>query len=128
MDLIDNERATAQELVAYAHQVGVDLEGFRNDSVFLNGQRWIYLWRKRNELPGSGPAKVPDGTLLYNMQGAISALPTVLKDSASAFRGAWSEAGTFEDLEQAFALLKAWLLDRKEVDDLPGRSVRRYQI
>ena len=68
------------------------------------------------------------GTLHYNMQGAISVLPRSLKGSAGAFRGAWSEAGTFENMEQAFELVKAWLLDWKEVDDLPGRSVRRYGI
>jgi hypothetical protein len=62
------------------------------------------------------------------MQGAISVLPKCLNNSASAFRGAWSEAGTFENVEQAVELLKAWLLDQKEVDDLPGRSVRRYGI
>ena len=62
------------------------------------------------------------------MQGAISVLPSSLKGSAGAFRGAWSEAGTFEDMEQAFELVKAWLLDWKEVDDLPSRSVRRYGI
>jgi hypothetical protein len=62
------------------------------------------------------------------MQGSISVLPRNLKESASAFRGAWSEAGTFENMEEAFELVKAWLLDWKEVDDLPGRSVRRYGI
>jgi hypothetical protein len=115
-------------LVCYAHRLGVDFERVRNDSLFEQGQRWIFLWRKRNELPSTGPAKEADGTLHYNMQGTISALPTVLKESASAFRGAWSEAGTFKDLDQAFALVKAWLLDRKEVDELPGRSMKRYQI
>ena len=35
------------------------------------------------------------------MQGAISVLPSRLKESAGAFRGAWSEAGTFENMEQA---------------------------
>jgi hypothetical protein len=40
----------------------------------------------------------------------------------------WSEAGTFENLEQAFELVKAWLVDWKEVDDLPSRSARRYGI
>jgi hypothetical protein len=55
-------------------------------------------------------------------------LPSNLKESATAFRGAWSETGTFEDLDQAFVVVKAWLLDRKEVDDLPCRCVNRYQI
>jgi hypothetical protein len=128
MDPVDNERATAEEVVSYAQQRGVDLEPLRNDSTFQKGQRWIFLWRKRNVLPCSGPADEQEGTLHYNMQGAISVLPSSLRGSADAFRGGWSEAGTFEDLEQAFELVTAWLLDGKEVDDLPGRSVRRYGI
>jgi hypothetical protein len=55
-------------------------------------------------------------------------LPTKLKDSASAFHGIWTEAGTFENVEQAFEFLKSWLIERKEGDDLPDRSVRRYGI
>jgi hypothetical protein len=62
------------------------------------------------------------------MQGAIAALPRNLKGSADAFQGAWSEAGTFENLEQAVELVKARLLDCKDLDDLPSRSIRRYGI
>lgn len=127
MDPIENSRAVAQELVSLAHKQGFDLEPLRNDDMFVADRRWIWCWRK-NSLPGTGPVNEPLGTLHYNMQGAISVLPSKLKDSASAFRGAWTEAGTFETLEEAVALLKAWLLDHKEVDDLPSRSVRRYGI
>lgn len=128
MDSLENSRAVAQELVSIAQKQGVDLEPFRHDDMFLKGgQRWIWFWRK-DSMPGTGPAHEPLGTLHYNMQGTISVIPSRLKESAGAFRGAWTEAGTFEDLEQAFALLKAWLLDWKEVDDLPDRSVRRYGI
>ena len=111
----------------HAQQQGIDLRQFRKDFTFLNDRRWIDVWRK-DSLPGTGPAHEPLGTLHYNMQGTISVLPSRLKGSAGAFRGAWSEAGTFEDMEQAFELVKAWLLDWKEVDDLPSRSVRRYGI
>ena len=127
MDPMDNSRAVAQELVSIAQKQGVDLEPIRKDDMFVKDRRWIWFWRK-DSLPGTGPANEPLGTLHYNMQGAISELPSKLKDSASAFRGAWTEAGTFESLEQAFALLKAWLLDQREVDDLPSRCVRRYGI
>lgn len=127
MDPADNSRTTAQELISFARQQGIDLEPFHRESAFEKGQRFIFFWRK-DELPGTGPANEPLGTLHYNMQGAISELPSKLKNSASAFRGAWTEAGTFENLEQAFALLEAWLLDQKEVDDLPSRCVRRYGI
>lgn len=127
MDPLDSFRVTAEELVAYAQQRGVDLGQFRKDFTFLKDRRWIDVWRKDSS-PGTGPAREPLGTLHYNMQGAISILPRNLKGSASAFRGAWTEAGTLENLNQAFELVKAWLLDRREVDDLPGRSVRRYGV
>ena len=78
--------------------------------------------------PGTGPADEHEGTLHYNMQGAISVLPSALRGVVGAFHGAWSEAGTFENLEQAFELVKAWLLDCREIDDLPSRSVRRYGV
>jgi hypothetical protein len=127
MDPVDNMRATAQELVSFAQQQGIDLEPFSIEGNFEKDQRSVFFWRK-DELPYSGPAGEKEGTLHYNMQGAISVLPSTLKGSASAFQGVWSEAGTFENIEEAFELLKAWLLDRKEVDDLPSRSVRRYGI
>jgi hypothetical protein len=127
MDPAENLRATAQELVSCAQQQGIDLEPFCKECAFENGQRHIFFWRK-DELPGTGPANEPLGTLHYNMQGTISVAPSKMKDFTGAFRGQWSEAGTFENLEQAFELLKAWLLDQKEVDDLPNRCVRRYMI
>ncbi len=127
MDPIENSRAVAEELVHLAQEQGVDLEPLRNDDVFIKDRRWIWFWRK-DALPGTGPAQEPLGTLHYNMQGAISVLPKCLERSASAFRGAWSEAGTFENLEQAFEFLKAWLVERKEVDELPQRCARRYGI
>ncbi len=127
MDPLDNARSTAQEIISIARRLEIDLESFCTDGHFSRNRRWIWCWRK-DALPGTGPANEPLGTLHYNMQRTISVLPTCLKNSAGAFRGAWSEAGTFENIEQAFALVKAWLLDGKEVDELPERKVRRYQI
>jgi hypothetical protein len=127
MDPLDNSRAVAHELISLALEQGVDLEPLRRDDVFVNDRRWVWFWRK-DLLPGTGPADEPLGTLHYNMQGTISVLPRSLEGSAGAFRGAWSEAGTFENIDQAFELVRAWLLDWKEVDDLPSRSVRRYGI
>mgnify|MGYP001388254611 CR=1 FL=1 len=128
MDAAENELATAQDLVTYAQQQGVDLETLRNDSLFQKGQRWVILWRKLDGLPCSGPLDEQEGTLHYNMQGTVTKLPNSLQQSASAFRGAWTEAGTLDSLERAFELVKAWLLDGKEVDDLPQRGVSRYGI
>jgi hypothetical protein len=85
------------------------------DFAFLNEGRFISLWRK-------------DGKVHYNMQGPIDILPERYKASASAFHGMWHEAGTVADLEQAFEFLKAWLIERKEVDLLPERYVRREGI
>ncbi len=127
MDTLDTFRTTAQELISSARQQGINLEPFRNDFTFEKDRRWIDVWRK-NALPGTGRTEEPLGTLHYNMQGRISVVPNCLKGSAGRFRGMWSEAGTLENVEQAVALVKAWLLDGKEVDELPGRSVRRYQI
>jgi hypothetical protein len=115
MNDLESQVATAHELIAFARERGVDLSSMCHDWAFLNQGRFISLWRR-------------DGSLRYNMQGPVSVLPGRLKASAGSFQGAWSEAGTLENMEQAFGFLKAWLLDRKEVDDLPGRSVRRWGI
>jgi hypothetical protein len=40
----------------------------------------------------------------------------------------WTEAGTVDDYVQAFELLNSWLVERKEVDDLPKRTIRRNGI
>jgi hypothetical protein len=127
MDPVDNLREVAQELVAIGQRQGIDLEPFRHDHAFQNGKRYICFWRK-DEFPSGGPANQELGTLNYAMQGRIELLPNVLKDSASAFHGFWNEGGTFESVEQAFALLKAWLIDKKEVDSLPARRIRNYGI
>src|SRR5262249_13046939 len=127
MDPVENLHATAQELVSFARERGVDLEPFCSHGDFQKDRRWIFLWRK-DELPSSGPADEAEGTLHYNMQGPIDALPRILKDSADAFQGSWTEAGIFENLEQALLLVKAWVVERKEVDELPARCVRRYGI
>lgn len=127
MDPVENLQATAQELVSFAQEQGVDLEPFCRAGHFQKDRRWIFLWRK-DELPSSGRPDEEEGTLHYNMQGPIDVLPSVLKNSADAFQGAWTEAGTFGNLEQALLFVKAWVLERKEVDDLPDRCVRRYGI
>ena len=115
MNDLESQEATAHELVAFAKQRGADLSSTCYDFAFFNESRFILLWRK-------------DGKVHYNMQGSIKALPERYKASAGAFRGMWHEAGTLADLEQAFELLKAWLIDDKGVDDLPGRSIRRDGI
>jgi hypothetical protein len=127
MDPLASHRSTAEELVCFARRQGTDLEPLRKDFTFQRDRRWICVWRK-DLLPGTGPADEPLGTLHYSLQGTITVVPSRMKKSASAFRGAWIEAGTFESLEQAFDFVKAWLLDWKEVDNLPARFIRSYGI
>ena len=55
MESVDNERATAEELVSFAYQLGVDLEGLRDDSLFQKGQRWIFLWQEAKCTPLEWP-------------------------------------------------------------------------
>jgi hypothetical protein len=115
MNDLESQEATAQELVAFAKQRGIDLSSTCHDFAFFNKNRFILLWRK-------------EGKVHYNMQGSIKALPAKYKASASALRGLWHEAGAVADLGQAFELLKAWLIDMKGVEDLPERSMRREGI
>jgi hypothetical protein len=121
MDPVNNFRAIAEEIIAHGRQLGLDLEPVRKDFSFQKDSRWIDLWRK-DSLPGTGPTNEPFGTLHYSMQGPLSKPP---KKFSGGHQGEWSEAGVLESMEDAFALVKAWLLDWKEVDDLPPRSPRR---
>lgn len=115
MNDLESQEATGQELVDFAKQRGVDLASTFYEFAFFNEGRFILLWRKGNSVQ-------------YNMQGQVATLPGRYKASASAFRGMWHEAGSLMDLQTAFELLKAWLIDKKEVDELPPRSIRREGI
>ena len=111
----ESMQATAQELISLAAQQGVDLVPLYDSGTFLHDDRIIWFWRK-------------SGVVHYSLQGKVEVLPLKYQASADAFRGMWDEAGTVADLEEAFEFLKAWLIDRKEVDDLPYRYVRREAI
>jgi hypothetical protein len=115
MNDLESQLATTRELIDFAKQRGIDLNSACHNWAFLSEGRFISLWRK-------------EGKVHYNMQGPIGTLPERYKASASAFHGMWHEAGTLADLEEGFEFLKAWLIDRKEVDYLPQRSVRREGI
>ena len=126
MDPIENERSVADELAAYALERGFNVETLRNDFVFQTDQRWIWFWRKVDGLACSGPADELEGTLHYNMQGALSLSQLVNADGDH--QQIWSEAGVLETLDQAFELLKAWLVNEKDVEKLPVRCARRQSI
>lgn len=106
---------TSKALIDFAKQRGVDLSPNCQNAAFFGEGRYMMLWRK-------------DGKVHYNMQGLVRTLPERYKASASAFHGMWTEAGTLRDINEAFEFLKAWLIEKKEVDDLPQRNVRREGI
>lgn len=129
MDFESNERDTALEVLTLAKEKGVALEPTLNqEGLFYWDQRWIFLWRKIDGIPATGRPDESEGTLKYNMQGAIKLLPKWLRGTASPCDTTWAEAGRLKNLEAALDLVKAWLLDRKEVDDLPERTILRGGI
>jgi hypothetical protein len=107
--------ATARELLSLAGQDRVDLAPAYGHGSFLRDGRIIWLWRKGDAIQ-------------YSLQGPVVALPHQYTASAAAFRGMYDEAGSVADIGRALELLSAWLLDRKEVDALPSRSVRSSGI
>ena len=115
----EHTEAAASVLVSLGRERGVDLARYCGHSQFLNetNGRYIHLWMK--------------GTAVgYAMQGKVAELPEEFVESASAFRGMWSEAGVLPDIERAFEFVRAWVLDGTEVDRLPvpERERRRWGI
>ena len=64
----------------------------------------------------------------YNLQGQVLVLPAAFKDSLSAFRGHWHETDSFDRIAEAADFVKAWVVDERELDDLPPRRVRSRAI
>jgi hypothetical protein len=116
-----NYYRTAEDVMSYAIQRGVDLRALHAEGVFTNDRRWIFLWRTGDQIH-------------YQMQGRISILPGCMREESThavethAVDDVWGEEGSVESLEEAFLLLSAWLLDRREVDLLPRRTIRRAGI
>jgi hypothetical protein len=116
MDFLESRREAAERLQRYAAAQGTDLTPFRDEhDVFSHRQRWIDFW-----LEGA--------TVGYHLRGEIAKLPGQLAASQSSFRGAWDEAGSINDLPQALELLRSWLIDAKEVDELTGRIIHRSML
>jgi hypothetical protein len=116
MDYIESRREAAERLVHYAAAQSCGVALFRSEhDVFENGMRCIDLWLEGDNFG-------------YHISGEIVKLPSQFAESKSSFRGVWDEAGSVEDLDQAFHLLRAWLIDAKEVDDLPHRTIDRCMI
>jgi hypothetical protein len=113
VDFSESKRQTAEHLVRHGVAQGCDVSTFCNEyNVFVNGKRWVEFWQS-------------DQAIGYHLAGEVRDLPSQLAASRSSFRGVWDEAGTLEGLGHAFELLRSWLIDGKEVDDLPTRSIHR---
>ena len=113
MDFLESRQEAAERLQRYAAAQGTDLGPFRDEQgVFSHRERWIDFW-----LDGSAVG--------YHLRGRIGKLPSEFAASRSSFRGIWDEAGSIQDISQALELLRSWLIDAKEVDELTGRMIHR---
>jgi hypothetical protein len=116
MDLLESRREAAERLQRYAATRGVDLVPFRDEhDVFSSRKRWIDFW-------------LDAAAVGYHLRGQIGKLPRQFAACQSSFRGVWDEAGSVNDLHQALELLRSWLIDAKEVDELTGRMVHRSMM
>jgi hypothetical protein len=61
-------------------------------------------------------------------RGEIGKIPSQFAASQASFRGVWDEAGSITDLQEALELVRSWLLEAKEVDELTGRTIRRSML
>ena len=128
MDLLENLRAAAAEIVQSARERGLDLEPLldRTEAAFVGDGRWIFAWRyDGHSYRGADGEDV--GTLNYQMQGTIARLPSLTGSSDESPR-VWLESGACDCPEQMVDLVKGWLIDRLEVDALPARRVRLWRI
>jgi hypothetical protein len=116
MDFLESRREAAERLQRYAAAQGINHNLFRDEhDVFSSRNRWIDFW-----LEGA--------TVGYHLRGEIAKLPSQFATSQSSFRGVWDEAGSLNDLYQALELLRSWLIDAKEVDELTDRMIHRSMM
>jgi hypothetical protein len=116
MDFLESRREAAERLQRYAAAQGTDIGRFRDEhDVFSNRKRWIDFW-------------LEDATVGYHLRGEIGQPPRQFAASQSSFRGVWDEAGSINDLQQAWELLRSWLIEAKEVDELTRRMIRRSMM
>jgi hypothetical protein len=115
MNEVDPSLATAQELLSYARRHDCDLAPLHHNGTFGHDRRYIFIWRK-------------DDAICYNMQGSVGAAPEPFGPFTPDLKGIYHEVGSVTTIEQAFALACSWLLDEKEVAELPERSVRSRGI
>jgi hypothetical protein len=115
MSEYDTAPLVAKELVALGQQRGLDLAPLLIEAIlFFTPDRFIFFWRVNEKVR-------------YSCQGRRVLPSEGGRESEPAVGGIHSEAGVLDDLEQAFELLKAWLIDGKEVSALPRRVVTTYR-
>ncbi len=116
MDFLEARREAADRLLRYAASQGADLAPFHDEhAVFSHQRRWIDFWLDQD-------------TMGYHLRGEIGKLPPGYAGSQSSFRGVWDEAGSIKDLHQAWELLRSWLIDGKEIDELTDRMIHRSMM
>src|SRR5438105_4980933 len=115
MDTDQPDQWIADGLHALALSRRSDLASQCKSDAFCREGRYISFWRKH-------------GVVAYSLQGPVAVLPTEYQASAVDFQGMWTEAGTVENIEQAYDLLVSWIFENKEVVELPARAVRRNGI
>ncbi len=116
MDFLETRREAAVRLLRYAANQGADLTPFHDEhDIFSHRRRLIDFWLEQD-------------TLGYHLRGEIDKLPSEFVGSRSSFRGVWDEAGSIKDVQQAWELLRSWLIDGKEVDELTDRMIHRSMM
>src|SRR5579859_607143 len=90
MDYLESRREAADRLLRYAASQGADLASLHNEyDVFSNRRRWIDFWLELD-------------TMCYHLRSEIGKLPSQFAGSQSSFRGVWDEAGSIQNLQQAW--------------------------
>jgi uncharacterized protein YodC (DUF2158 family) len=107
LDGLESERRTSEELVRFAEACGVDFRQSCHHCSFLVEGRFIIWWRKTT----TGPVH-------YLMQGWIE--PQMHQV------GICNEAGHVAGIRDAFEFTKAWLFDQTVLEQLPERTVTRW--
>ena len=107
------------EIIILAKQENLDWQPHLDDTneifMLFHKKRYIFVFER-------------DKRIGYAISGTISILPSQYEKSISCWNGFWNEGGYVENAIEAFALIKAWLFEEKEVHDLPKREVRSTGI
>src|SRR5688500_2211695 len=100
MKTLDSIQIMAARIVELALKQRADISQLLHagSGAFQHENRWMMFW-------------VKDDSLWYRLSGKISSPPAEIAESHPTFNGIWDESGLLPDLEQAFQLLRAWLIE-----------------